>query len=63
MKDPNPLVAGLGLDRCKAAGIEIICDVLRVDAEKLNRGFIFRMTKTRPFIRSKIAMSLMAKPP
>ncbi|GDX84050.1 riboflavin biosynthesis protein RibD [Methylococcaceae bacterium] len=61
MKDPNPLVAGLGLDRCKAAGIEIICDVLRVDAEKLNRGFIFRMTKTRPFIRSKIAMSLDGK--
>ena len=61
MKDPNPLVAGRGLARCKAAGIEIICDVLRADAEKLNRGFISRMTKNRPFIRSKIAMSLDGK--
>lgn len=61
MKDPNPLVAGRGLERCKAAGIEIIFDVLRADAEKLNRGFISRMTKNRPFIRSKIAMSLDGK--
>lgn len=58
MKDPNPLVSGRGLERCKAAGIEVICDVLRTDAEKLNRGFISRMTTNRPFIRSKIAMSL-----
>ncbi|MGB4499184.1 MAG: bifunctional diaminohydroxyphosphoribosylaminopyrimidine deaminase/5-amino-6-(5-phosphoribosylamino)uracil reductase RibD [Methylococcaceae bacterium] len=58
MKDPNPLVSGRGLERCKAAEIEVICDVLRLDAEKLNRGFISRMTKNRPFVHSKIAMSL-----
>ncbi len=58
MTDPNPLVAGRGLERCKVAGIEVICNVLREDAEKLNRGFISRMTKNRPFIRSKMAMSL-----
>ena len=61
MTDPNPLVAGRGLERCKAAGIEVVCDVLRADAEKLNQGFISRMTKNRPFIRSKIAMSLDGK--
>lgn len=58
MTDPNPLVAGRGLARCKEAGIEVICDVLRVDAEKLNHGFISRMTRKRPFVQSKIAMSL-----
>jgi diaminohydroxyphosphoribosylaminopyrimidine deaminase/5-amino-6-(5-phosphoribosylamino)uracil reductase len=58
MSDPNPLVAGRGLARCEAAGMDVICDVLRTDAETLNRGFISRMTKNRPFIRSKIAMSL-----
>ncbi len=58
MMDPNPLVAGRGLARCKAAGIEVVCDILREDAEKLNRGFISRMTKNRPFVKSKIAMSL-----
>ena len=58
MTDPNPLVSGRGLERCKTAGIEIACDVLRAEAEKLNRGFISRMTKKRPFVQSKIAMSL-----
>ncbi|MDD2865112.1 MAG: bifunctional diaminohydroxyphosphoribosylaminopyrimidine deaminase/5-amino-6-(5-phosphoribosylamino)uracil reductase RibD [Methylococcales bacterium] len=58
MMDPNPLVAGRGLARCKDAGIEVVCDILREDAEKLNRGFISRMTKNRPFVQSKIAMSL-----
>lgn len=58
MTDPNPVVSGRGLARCKMAGIEVICDVLRADAEKLNRGFIFRMTRNRPFVQSKIAMSL-----
>jgi diaminohydroxyphosphoribosylaminopyrimidine deaminase/5-amino-6-(5-phosphoribosylamino)uracil reductase len=61
MTDPNPLVAGRGLERCKAAGIDVVCDVLHADAEKLNHGFISRMTKNRPFIRSKIAMSLDGK--
>jgi len=61
MRDPNPLVSGRGLERCKAVGIEIVCDVLRADAEKLNRGFISRMTKNRPFVISKIAMSLDGK--
>lgn len=58
MADPNPLVAGRGLARCKEAGIEVICDVLRTDAEKLNHDFISRMTRKRPFVQSKIAMSL-----
>lgn len=61
MTDPNPLVAGRGLARCMAAGIDVVSNVLRADAEKLNRGFISRMTKNRPFIRSKIAMSLDGK--
>lgn len=61
MTDPNPLVSGQGLARCKEAGIEITSDVLRDDAEKLNRGFISRMTRKRPFVQSKIAMSLDGK--
>lgn len=61
MTDPNPLVSGRGLARCQEAGIEITCDVLRADAEKLNRGFISRMTRKRPFVQSKIAMSLDGK--
>ena len=58
MQDPNPLVAGRGLERLKAAGIEVSCGVLEQDAQALNRGFIKRMTENRPFVRSKLATSL-----
>ncbi|MEY3758825.1 MAG: riboflavin biosynthesis protein RibD [Pseudomonadota bacterium] len=58
MQDPNPLVSGRGLEKLKVAGIEVICGVLQEDARTLNRGFIKRMTENRPFVRSKLAMSL-----
>jgi diaminohydroxyphosphoribosylaminopyrimidine deaminase/5-amino-6-(5-phosphoribosylamino)uracil reductase len=58
MTDSNPLVAGQGLHRLQAAGIEVLCGVLADDAYALNRGFIKRMTEARPFVRSKLAMSL-----
>ncbi|MDD1612835.1 MAG: bifunctional diaminohydroxyphosphoribosylaminopyrimidine deaminase/5-amino-6-(5-phosphoribosylamino)uracil reductase RibD, partial [Methylococcaceae bacterium] len=58
MQDPNPLVAGNGLTILREAGIETVCGVLEDDARRLNRGFIQRMTQGRPFVRSKLAMSL-----
>ena len=58
MQDPNPEVAGRGLERLKAAGIKVSCGVLQADAAALNPGFIKRMTQQRPFVRSKLAMSL-----
>lgn len=58
MQDPNPQVSGSGLEKLKAAGIEVSCGVLQEDALVLNRGFIKRMTENRPFVRSKLAMSL-----
>ncbi len=58
MQDPNPKVSGSGLEKLKAAGIEVICGILQEDAQALNRGFIKRMTENRPFVRSKLAMSL-----
>jgi diaminohydroxyphosphoribosylaminopyrimidine deaminase/5-amino-6-(5-phosphoribosylamino)uracil reductase len=58
MPDPNPLVAGRGLEKLAADGVEVSVGVLEADARALNRGFIKRMTENRPFIRSKLAMSL-----
>lgn len=58
MKDPNPLVSGSGLEKLKMAGIDVICGVLQEDAMALNRGFIKRMTENRPFVCSKLGMSL-----
>jgi diaminohydroxyphosphoribosylaminopyrimidine deaminase / 5-amino-6-(5-phosphoribosylamino)uracil reductase len=58
MRDPNPLVAGQGIKKLRAAGIKVSSGILQEDAEYLNRGFIKRMTQQRPFVRSKLAMSL-----
>ncbi|MFM2029389.1 MAG: hypothetical protein RL517_580, partial [Pseudomonadota bacterium] len=40
MSDPNPLVGGKGLERLKAAGIDVRCGLLEADAQALNPGFI-----------------------
>ena len=61
MSDPNPLVGGKGLERLKAAGIEVRCGLLASEAEALNRGFISRMTRGVPWVRMKIAASLDGK--
>lgn len=58
MQDPNPLVSGNGFKLLEQAGIAVTTGVLEPDARELNRGFIKRMTEGRPFIRSKLAMSL-----
>ncbi len=58
MQDPNPLVSGQGLAHLQAAGIEVNVGLLEADARLLNRGFIKRMSENRPFVRSKLAMSL-----
>jgi diaminohydroxyphosphoribosylaminopyrimidine deaminase/5-amino-6-(5-phosphoribosylamino)uracil reductase len=58
--DPNPLVAGLGLARLRAAGIRVDLadgDIARA-ARELNIGFFSRMQRQRPWVRMKVAASL-----
>jgi diaminohydroxyphosphoribosylaminopyrimidine deaminase/5-amino-6-(5-phosphoribosylamino)uracil reductase len=58
--DPNPLVAGTGLERLRAAGIQVdMADEGSADASReLNIGFFSRMARGRPWVRLKIAASL-----
>jgi diaminohydroxyphosphoribosylaminopyrimidine deaminase/5-amino-6-(5-phosphoribosylamino)uracil reductase len=58
MTDPNPLVAGRGIDRLRAAGIQVDVGLLETEAKALNPGFISRMTRQRPWVRLKVASSL-----
>ncbi|MBX9914281.1 MAG: bifunctional diaminohydroxyphosphoribosylaminopyrimidine deaminase/5-amino-6-(5-phosphoribosylamino)uracil reductase RibD [Pseudomonadaceae bacterium] len=58
MQDPNPQVAGSGVARLQAAGIEVQCGVLEAEARLLNAGFIKRMEQGLPLVRVKLAMSL-----
>lgn len=58
MLDPNPLVAGKGVKLLTQAGIRVSTGVLENDARELNKGFISRMLTAKPYVISKLAMSL-----
>lgn len=60
-RDPDPRVAGRGLERLRAAGIEAgitDCPRLARAASDLNAGFFKRVAGGRPFVRLKLAASL-----
>ncbi|WP_107859415.1 bifunctional diaminohydroxyphosphoribosylaminopyrimidine deaminase/5-amino-6-(5-phosphoribosylamino)uracil reductase RibD [Neisseria cinerea] len=61
MRDPNPLVAGKGLALLEAAGIKTECGLLENKARELNRGFLSRIERRRPFVHLKCAVSLDGK--
>ncbi|HEY3860050.1 MAG TPA: bifunctional diaminohydroxyphosphoribosylaminopyrimidine deaminase/5-amino-6-(5-phosphoribosylamino)uracil reductase RibD [Gammaproteobacteria bacterium] len=58
MTDPNPLVSGKGFEKLKAAGIRAEEGLMAAQAKDLNPGFISRMTRVRPWVRSKLAASM-----
>lgn len=61
MVDPNPLVAGQGIARLRAAGIDAGAGLLEAEALELNKGFVSRMRRGRPWVTVKLGMSLDGK--
>lgn len=61
MQDPNPIVAGKGLEKLKNAGIEIIGPVLENECKKLNEVFVKNHTEKKTFIALKTATTIDGK--
>ena len=61
MCDPNPQVAGKGLQILSDSGIESAVGLLEENAEQLNKGFLKRMRTGKPFVQLKLAMSIDGK--
>ena len=58
MTDPNPSVAGQGLEKLRQAGITVDGPILETEARQLNKGFIKRQEHGLPWVTIKLAMSL-----
>jgi diaminohydroxyphosphoribosylaminopyrimidine deaminase/5-amino-6-(5-phosphoribosylamino)uracil reductase len=58
LRDPNPRVDGSGLARLRAAGVAVEWGPLAAEAHELNRGFVARMRRGRPWLTLKTAASL-----
>ena len=58
MRDPNPLVEGGGFEMLTAAGIEVEHGLMEEQARWLNRGFVSRMTRGRPWVTLKTGATL-----
>ncbi|MBA4536755.1 bifunctional diaminohydroxyphosphoribosylaminopyrimidine deaminase/5-amino-6-(5-phosphoribosylamino)uracil reductase RibD [Bacillus aquiflavi] len=60
-QDPNPLVAGKGIERLRSAGIEVEVGLCKGEADNMNKPF-FHFIKTRqPFVTLKAGLSLDGK--
>ncbi|MDB5875561.1 MAG: ribD [Ramlibacter sp.] len=61
LPDPNPLVAGQGFARLRAAGVEVVTGSGAAESRELNIGFFSRMVRGTPWLRMKIAATLDGK--
>ena len=55
--DPNPQVAGRGIDQLRSAGIEVTCGILESDCRQLNAPFFALICEKRPYVTLKWAQS------
>ncbi|MBI4446156.1 MAG: bifunctional diaminohydroxyphosphoribosylaminopyrimidine deaminase/5-amino-6-(5-phosphoribosylamino)uracil reductase RibD [Acidobacteria bacterium] len=61
VSDPNPLVAGKGIEKLRTAGIQVHEGVCKEEAMRLNEGFLHYMTTGKPFVTLKLALTLDGK--
>ncbi|MDE7121668.1 MAG: bifunctional diaminohydroxyphosphoribosylaminopyrimidine deaminase/5-amino-6-(5-phosphoribosylamino)uracil reductase RibD [Oscillospiraceae bacterium] len=59
--DPNPLVAGKGIEQLRRAGIAVIPHVCKEECDQLNRIFFHYITTKTPYCMMKVAMTADGK--
>ncbi|WP_328795097.1 bifunctional diaminohydroxyphosphoribosylaminopyrimidine deaminase/5-amino-6-(5-phosphoribosylamino)uracil reductase RibD [Jannaschia marina] len=57
-RDPDPRVDGGGFEMLRAAGIEVVEGVMEAEARALQAGFLSRVTRGRPLVTLKLALTL-----
>ena len=57
MLDPNPLVAGKGVQMLRDAGIEVVVGVMEKECRELNKRFLCLHEKKRPYVILKWAQT------
>src|SRR3546814_5201049 len=58
MRDPFEAVDGKGFERLRAAGVQVQSGLMEAQARALNRGFLSRIGRGRPWLRIKLGSSL-----
>ncbi len=58
MRDPNPDVAGKGLELLKSKGLDVVVGLCEQEAQRLNEGFVKYIQTKRPFVILKCAATL-----
>src|SRR3546814_14741319 len=58
MRDPFEAVDGKGVERLRAAGVQVQSGLMEAQARALNRGFLSRIGRGRPWLRIKLGSSL-----
>jgi diaminohydroxyphosphoribosylaminopyrimidine deaminase/5-amino-6-(5-phosphoribosylamino)uracil reductase len=61
IEDPDPRVAGKGIEKLRAAGLTVDVGLMAQEALDINRGFFSRILRGRPWVRLKIAASADGK--
>ena len=61
VEDPNPKVSGKGFEHLRAAGLEVVSDLMSGEARRLNEKYFHFMKTGSPFVHLKLATSLDGK--
>src|SRR3546814_12575201 len=63
MRDPFEAVDGKGFERLRAAGVQVQSGLMEAQARVLNRGFLSRLGRARPWLRIQLGSSLDGRTP